>query len=291
MTEATSSQSPWITETTDATFAEDVIQRSREVPVVVDFWSLSCPPCRALEPVLTALAVQYDGAFVLVKAEAEKTQSAAMQYGVQALPTVYGFRDGQPVDFFMGALEDSKIQEWLTRLLPSAAEQSIVEAKALESSSAEEAKLKYRQAISLDEGMAEAKIGLAGLLLKTGNVDESRQWIDQLQQRGYLEPAAEKVKAQLDLQAKGIEAGGVEQCRAAAAAAPDDGQLKLKLTEALAAAGEHEEALQIALDLVQTDKQQFGDAARQIMVDIFQLQPDDSELTSLYRRKLSMALY
>jgi len=113
----------------------------------------------------------------------------------------------------------------------------------------------------------------------------------ELERRGFLEPAAERIKADLDLHSKAREVGSVDECRAAVEADPDKPDLKLKLAEALAAAGQYQEALEIGLELVREHKQQFGEPARKIMVDIFRLLPNDSELTSTYRRKLAAALY
>ncbi len=283
--------SNWIKETTDATFEQDVLERSKDLPVVVDFWAEWCQPCRLLAPLLEKLATDYDGKFLLVKADTEKCPVAASQCGVQSIPAVFGFRDGAPVDMFIGAAPEDQIRMWLDRLLPTEAESFVAEARVLEATDPSAAEAKYREAITADSELATAKIGLAALLLAQGRVEESGELVAALERRGYLEPEAEKVKAALDLQSKAAEGGSVDECRAAAAADPNNHSLKLNLAEALAAAGQYEEALQTALKLVQEHKQNFGEPARKIMVDIFQLLPDDSELTSTYRRKLSAALY
>jgi putative thioredoxin len=283
--------SHWIKETTDETFAQDVLERSKDLPVVVDFWAAWCQPCRLLAPLLEKLATDYDGKFLLVKADTEACPVATSQCGVQSIPAVFGFRDGQPIDAFVGVLPEEQLKMWIDRLLPTEAETRVAEARVLEASDPLAAEAKYREAIAADGELATAKIGLAALLLAQGRINESGELIAALERRGYLEPEAEKVKAGLDLQTKAAESGSVDQCRAAVAAHPDDHALKLQLAETLAAAGQYEEALQTALKLVQDHKPKFGEPARKIMVDIFQLLPDDSELTSTYRRKLSAALY
>jgi putative thioredoxin len=257
----------------------------------VDFWAEWCQPCRLLGPILEKVAAEYDGKFLLVKANTDKTPTAATSCGVQGIPAVFAFRDGQLVDFFVGVLPEEQLRAWVDRLLPTPAETAVAEARGLEASDTSAAEARYREAIGLDANLATARIGLAGLLLAQGRADESRELVEQLERRGFLEPEAEKIKAQLDLQQKGAEVGSVEQCRAAVAGEPDNRQLQLNLAEALAAAGQYEEALQTALAVISADRQKFGDAGRQIMVDIFQLLPDDSELTGTYRRKLSTALY
>ncbi len=291
MTDSLSPASDWIVETTDETFDADVLDRSGQQPVVVDFWAEWCQPCRLLTPVLERLAAEYQGQFVLVKANAEQAPASASRLDVQGIPAVYAFRDGQLVDAFMGVLPEEQLRMWLDRLLPTEAERRVAEAEKLAAADAAAAEAAYRQALALDANLATAKIGLADLLLQTGRADESRQLIEQLERRGHLEVEAQKVKAQLDVQAMGQQAGDVEGCRAAVAAEPDDLALVFRLAEALAAAGQYEEALPMALRLIQDDKRQYGESAKQLMVDIFQLLPDDSPLTTTYRRQLATALY
>jgi putative thioredoxin len=204
---------------------------------------------------------------------------------------VYGFRDGELVDSFVGLLPEDEIKAWLERLMPSEAEEHVAEASQIAQNDPEYAEQKYREALTLEANFARAKIGLAELLLTQGRLDECGELIEDLERRGFLEPAAERIKADWELQSKSREVGSVDECRAAVEAEPDKPDLKLNLAETLAAAGEYQEALEISLELVQNHKQQFGEPARRIMVDIFRLLPDDSELTSTYRRKLAVALY
>jgi putative thioredoxin len=283
--------SPGIVETSAETFEHDVIERSRQAPVVLDFWAPWCQPCRVLGPLLEKLAHEHQGRFVLVKANAEELPDAAASFGVQAIPAVFGLRDGQIVDFFAGVLPEHALRQWIERLLPSPAEQLAAAARSLEAADPQAAAAHYREALQQDPNLAAAQIGLARVLLGLGQTAACREIIEHLAARGYLEPEAEKLKARLELQQQGEAAGGVEACRAAVAAAPNDLQLQLRLTEALAAAGQYEEALQIALRLVQQDRQRFGEPARQLMVDVFRLLPDDSQLAADYRRKLALALY
>jgi putative thioredoxin len=285
------SQSPWIVTATEENFQTEVAERSREVLVVVDFWATWCQPCRLLGPILEKLATEYQGKFVLVKAETERLPNIAAAFAVQSIPAVYGVRGGELVDYFVGLLPENQIRSWIDRLLPSPAETLVTEARALEATDAPAAEAKYRQAAELAPNLAQAKIGLASTLLAAGRAEESRQVMAELESRGFLEPEAEKVKAQLDLLDRGEHAGSLADRRAAVAANPGDLEQQLKLAEALAAAGHYDEALQTALALIQADRKKFGEPARKIMVDIFHLLPDDSDLTSEYRRKMSTALY
>jgi putative thioredoxin len=291
MHEQSSDGSDWIIATTDESFDQDVMERSRQQPIVVDFWADWCQPCRHLTPILEKLAGEYRGKFLLVKANTEKNANAAMRFGVQGIPAVYGFRDGQLLDFFVGLLPEDQIKLWLDSLLPTEAEVLVARAREIADDDPAAATAKYREAMEADPNLANAKIGIAQILLNEGQMEECRELIAELERRGHLEPEAERIKAQLDVREKGQQVGSVAECRAAAEAAPEDMNVQLRLAEALAAAGQYKEALDTALNVVRTDRQQFGDSARQIMVDVFQLLPEDSELIGTYRRQLATALY
>jgi len=283
--------SAWIFEADQATFQQQAVERSRELPVVIDFWATWCQPCQVLAPLLEKLAVEYAGKFLLVKAETEKVPDIAAGFGVQSIPAVYAMRDGELVDFFVGLKSEPQLRAWLDRILPTPAETLLLAARKLRAGDATSAEAKLTEALALDPNLAKAKIELIGLLAEQGRHSPAAALLEQLEQRGFLEPEAERLKSQLDVAMTGSQAGDVESCRAALSADPNNLQLQLRLSQALAAAAGYQEALDLALKLVQVDKQRFGEQARKIMVDIFHLLPSDSELTSTYRRRLSTALY
>ena len=282
---------PWVVETTAATFDDDVINRSQTVPIVVDFWAPWCQPCQMLGPILEKLAAEFDGRFVLVKANTEQVPQAAAQFSVQSIPAVYGVRDGEPVDFFVGLLSEEQIRAWLDRVLPSPAELLAAEGVKLEADDPAAALEKFAQAATLDPELPQAQIGRARLLLAGGDLDSAKRILDTLEARGYLEPEAQRAKAALLLQQQGAEAGDIEACRAAVQEHPEDFQLQLRLAEALAAREQYEESLQICLAIVEQDRHGVGEQAKKRMVEVFQLLPDSSELVTTYRRQLSAALY
>jgi putative thioredoxin len=290
MTE-TSNPSPWILDADEKSFQQDVVERSRDTLIVIDFWATWCQPCRMLGPILEKLAREYDGKFLLVKADTEKLPNIATAFGVQSIPAVYALRDGQLLDSFVGLMPEVQLRGWLDRLLPSPAELLVAEARQLEGSDAPAAEAKYAEAGRLDPNLAAAPIGLAGLLLSQGRNDETRALLDALEGRGYLEPEAEKLKAQLHLNAQAETAVDLEALRRTVAADPHDLPAQLALAEALAARGMYEEALETALAVVASGKKECVEPARQLMVDIFRLLPDGSELVTTYRRRLSTALY
>ena len=283
---------PHVFDVTDATFDREVVERSSDVPVVVDFWASWCQPCRTLGPVLERLAAEYAGRFVLAKAEVEALPEVASRFAVRSIPAVFGVRQGRIVDSFVGAPPESSVRAWLDALMPTPAETLTAEARRLEATDPAAAEARYREAHALEPEGLEARVGLARMLVRLDRPDEARPLIEALEARGYLEPEAEAVKAEMVLRGQAKEAGGVGPLREALAASPDDPALRLKLAEALAATGAHAEALEAALGVVEAgDREGLGEEARKVMLNVFRLLPDDSELAADYRRKLSAALY
>ncbi len=276
----------WIVDTTAEQFELDVIERSKVTPVVVDFWAAWCQPCRMLAPILEKLAHEYQGRFVLVRANTDQLPQIAAQFQVQTIPTVFALVDSQVVDFFQGVLPEPQLRHWLDRILLAGA---LVDARAQEQARPAESERVYREVLAQVPDLAPAKIGLARVLLQAGQLEESRALIEELEKRGFLEPEAETVKAQIGLQAH--SGGDVAALRAAAAARPDDLEAQLRLAEALAAQQEFEAALELCLTLVERDRDGVGEKARQAMVDVFHVLPRDSELTRTYRRRLSSLLF
>ena len=286
-----SDQSPWITETSHQTFEQDVIDRSREVPVVVDFWSSRCQPCLLLGPLLEKLIDELQGKLVLVKANTDQMPDVAAAFGVSAIPAVFGLRDGKVVDQFLGLIPEPQLRAWLEGLLPSQAESLVAEAQALEPTDPSAAETKYRQALESTPNQMPAKVGLARVLLAQDRLEEGRQAIEELASLDALDAEGEKVRAELIIALEGKQAGSVERCRADADASPDDLQLQLRLAQSLAAAAQHEEAMDICLALIPKDRQGLGEQARELMVHVFHVLGPESQVADDYRRKLTMVLY
>jgi putative thioredoxin len=282
--------SSWVIEATSANFEQDVIERSSEVPVVVDFWAPWCGPCLTLGPLLERLAEEYGGTFVLAKIDTDSEAELAQQFGVRSIPAVYGLRDGKAVDGFIGVQSETAIRAWLDRLMPTPIERLAAEARRLESSDPRAAEAKYNELLSLEPGSTPAQTGLARIALDQGRLDDARARIVAMERQGFLEPEAERLKAELVLRLQAQEAGGVEPARAALAEHPDDRNLKFQLAEALAASGQYADALALCLELVERDRKGVGERARQTMVAIFQLLPPESELVTEFQRQLSMVL-
>ncbi len=281
---------PSIIEATTETFVAEVIERSQTVPVVVDFWAEWCQPCRILGPILEKLAIEFDGKFVLVKAETEKLSEIAAGFGVQSIPAVFAIKAGHVVDQFVGVAPEATLRGWIEKLMPTPTDLLVSEGRELEPTDLEAAEARFRQALALSPTSPVVKIALARVALARGAFDDARTIIAELERRGFLEPEVEKLKAELTLHGGAGRSTDLAALEAAHQANPLDNQSQLELAEALASAGRYDESLPLALELVERDRKGTGEAARKLMIATFQLLPPDSDLANSFRRKLSFAL-
>jgi putative thioredoxin len=277
--------SEWTIEPTDETFERDVIERSATTPVVVDFWAEWCAPCRMLAPVLETVINQRQGEFLLVKAETERCQTAAGSFQVSSIPAVYLVYQGQVVDFFAGVLPESELEQWLDQAKNRF---KLLEAEALEKDSPEKAATLYREYLEGEPNAYPAMIGLARSLLLSQENEEAAQWMEKLESRGFLEPEAEKVKAQLELSS--LDHGDIATLRQQTDANPDDLALQLQLAKALMADTTYEEALELCLNIIRLEKTGRGEEAKQLMLDVFRTWDDEDQVRE-FRKRLSMLLY
>jgi putative thioredoxin len=244
-----------------------------------------------LGPILEKLAVEYDGKFTLVKIDIDSEQEIAAAYSVQSIPYVLAFRDRQPVNQFVGLMPEDELREWIDSLMPSEIDELISQAQKLETTDPAAATELFRKALELTPQNDAIKIYLAGSLFAEQRDDECRELIAELEQRGFLEPEVEAIKSQIDLRQAAAEAGGVDEARKAADAAPDDLSLQLLLADALAVSGQQEESLEICLRLIERDKTGIGADAKETMVKIFEMPGISPDLVSQFRRKLATAFY
>jgi len=281
---------PWIISTSPATFEQDVLQRSKDVLVVLDFWAPWCGPCRLLGPLLEKLAREKNGAFVLVKVNTDEMPELAAVFHVQGIPTVFALRDGRVIDYFTGALPESELRAWLDQLLPQEDEALVAQGDALADRDPRAAEAKYREAISRNPKSIPGRIALARLLAKQKRYDEAKSLLNELSDLGATSEEVEKLRAELELANSG-EKIDVQSLAAQVAANPGDFDLRLKFARALAAALRYEEALEEALRLVQTAQGDPREEARKLMLQIFSILGATHPLTEEYRRRLTMALF
>ena len=259
-------------------------------PVVVDFWATWCAPCLQLAPILDKLTAEFAGKFILAKIDTDKQPDLAAAFGVQSIPLVVIVKDGQIADGFQGVKSEAEVRAWIHKQMPSPTEQLVAAAAALEATAASEAEAKYREALVLEPAHEGARIGLARVLCLREKYEEARSIIEELEKRGYLEPEVEAIKAKIELHAAAEESGSVEEARRAVAANPKDFGAKALLAESLASVGKNSEALDLCLEVIEDSTGPVRDKTKDIMILILST-INDTELTTVYRRKLATVWY
>jgi putative thioredoxin len=267
MQERTTEAEPVVVEATDQNFEQTVVEESKRRPVVVDLWAAWCGPCRTLGPILEKVAEERGGAFRLAKLDVDANPYTAGAFGVQSIPTVVAFRDGRPIDGFVGAIPEPMVNEFVDRLMPTEAELEAEDALEEElEGHLGDAEQKYREALEVDPNNRDARVGLGRILAETGRDDEARQTLAPT----LPDAEAERIMAMLEVRdwAKTTEPG------------------TLASAKRLAAQGMWREALDGMLGSLADDPD-----ARRAMLEVFTVLGDEDELVAEYRRKLAAALF
>jgi len=281
--------SEWVIDTGDSDFESAVIERSKQTPVVVDFWAPWCGPCRTLGPLLERLAEEHAGAFVLAKVNVDQNPGLAAALSIQSIPMVLGFRDGQLTAEFVGAVPESTVRAFLAKVLPSDAERLALSGeRLLAEGKTAEAEAVFQRAVDLDARCHRALLGLAGILAGRG---EDEQALSLLERIGPAPLRAEADRLAAEIRVRQGGGGDEKTLRAKLAADPSDLEARLLLAQVLAAAARHEEALCEYLEIVRRDRAFRDGAARKAMLDIFELLGAESEITSRYRSELAKVLF
>lgn len=283
--------SPFSYDVDTADFQQRVIEASRQVPVVVDFWAAWCGPCRALKPILEQLAEEYQGKFLLAKVDSDRNQELAARFAVRGIPSVKAVVNGEVVDEFSGALPESAVREFLERLIPSPAEELRRQARAERAAGNTARALELlAQASQLDAKNEEVRLDAAEILAELDQLDEAQRLIDSLSPLARALDRAQRLIAKLSF-ARGGAAGGDEATlRARIAAATDDMAARQQLANLLIAAGRHQEGLDELLEMVRIDRNWNDQAARKAVLAVFNLLGGQGELVATYRRKLASLL-
>ncbi|MBM3347679.1 MAG: thioredoxin [Betaproteobacteria bacterium] len=274
-----------------AGFVEQVLEASRLMPVVVDFWAPWCGPCRALSPILEKLAKEYAGRIVFAKINTDENQEIAARFAVRSIPNVKAFVGGKVVNEFAGVIPETAVRKFLDRLIPTEGQKLLAQARqAIEAGGFAEAEQKLSGALALEPELHAARIQLADLLSARDAFEEADALLQAVPEH-LLDDRAARVGVRIAQWRTARALPSLAALQSVAAAAPDDLRLRLQLGERHAADGHHEDALAQLLVVVQRDRADLRESARQAMLRIFTLAGAQAELVARYRRALASALY
>jgi putative thioredoxin len=277
----------------DASFMADVIEASRTQPVIVDFWATWCGPCKTLGPALEKAVEAAGGAVKLVKIDVDKNPAVAGQLRVQSIPTVYAFVDGKPVDGFQGALPDSQVKAFVSRLSGPAEDTEVEDllgmaAESLKIGDLGGAAQAFAQVLQLDPAHVKAIAGMARLYLQNGDAERARALVA-LAPADAKDAELDSVRAALTLtEAAPSETQALEQ---RLAADDDDHAARLDLATALAGQGRFEEAADHLLTIIAKDPEWNEQAARKQLLTVFEAAGYMSDVARNGRRRLSALLF
>ncbi|MCW2238035.1 thioredoxin family protein [Azospirillum canadense] len=293
-----------IKDSSDRNFMADVIEASRSVPVIVDFWAPWCGPCKQLGPILEKTVLAAKGKVRLVKIDTDKDPMIAQQLRVQSIPAVYAFFQGRPVDGFMGALPESQVKAFVEKLVKLAGaagggegdilEEVLAQAKeALETGDIQTASEIYSEILQADpENInAAAYAGLVRCLIAADDLDRAKQMLDQVPESIAKDKEIAAVRSALDVAEQAANAGPIPELMEKVARDQDDHQARFDLALALFAAGKREAAVDELLELVRRDRTWNEEAARKQLVKFFEAFGPTDPLTVQSRRRLSSILF
>jgi putative thioredoxin len=284
--------SPFIIEANGNNFGTAVLEKSRHVPVLVDFWAAWCAPCRVLMPLLHSLAEDYAGQFVLAKVDSDAQPELAAQWGVRSLPTVKLFKAGMVVDEFLGAQPEAVIRAFLEPHLPRVSDELRDAARtALEAGDPARAVTLLREAAGADPAHPAIKLDLAEALLANGELDAAEAQLKELPFQHREEPAAKVLEARLLIARAVANAPAVEELRRRLAADPDDLQARHQLGMHAATAGDYPAAMEQLLEVMKRDRHYGDDAGKRGLIALFDILGSDHPLVQQYRRKMAPLLY
>ncbi|MBU6281654.1 thioredoxin [bacterium] len=293
MVMASGMQESWVIDVTDQTFEREVVERSRKVPVVVDFWAPWCGPCKTLGPLLEKLAAESRGAFVLAKVNVDENPMVARAAGVQSIPLVVALRDGQIVSEFVGAQPAATVQKFIQSVIGvDETAQWLDDAEKLAATDPASAERAYRAVLVKKPGHPKASLGLARLLAAAGRTDQAKAVL-QTAQADPDSPEAEMIATALRALAAAAAVSPAEEqaLRDKIAADPGDLASRIALGKLLAAGQRWDDALAELLEAVKRNRDFDEGAARKAMLDVFALLGRDNPVTSRYQRELSTVLF
>src|SRR5689334_18033854 len=293
---ATAAADGLIKDTTTQTFLKDVIEESKRQPVLVDFWAEWCGPCKQLAPVLEKVVRAAKGKVKLVKMNIDKHPSIPGQLGIQSIPAVFAFVNGQPVDGFLGALPEGQITAFIERLtkgriggeekdLLKAADESLARGDAAGAADL------YAQVLAQDSANVAALAGLARSYVRTGALEQAKQTLALVPEAKRNDPAVAAAHAALEVAEQAKSVGPVADLEQTVATTPLDHQALFDLALGLNGKGLRQEALYNLLEIVKRDRKSNDDGARKQLVQFFEAWGPTDEATVNGRKRLSSILF
>jgi putative thioredoxin len=284
-----------IVDVTTQNFVKDVIEESKRQPVLVDFWAPWCGPCKTLGPVIEKVVRAANGKIKLAKMNIDEHPQVAQQLGIQSIPEVFAFSNGQPVDGFVGALPVAEVKAFIDRLAGPAgtdvAELIKVAEETLQGGDAAQAAEMFAQILAEQPENVQALGGLTRCHIAAGNLEPAQQTLALIPKDKENDPAVTAARAALDLAEQAKNVGDVGPLEARVAANPLDHQARFDLAVALSAANKRAAALDHLLEIVRRDRKWNDDGARKQLVQFFEAWGPNDESTIEGRRKLSSILF
>jgi putative thioredoxin len=285
-----------VVETTTQGFLKDVIEESKRQPVLVDFWAPWCGPCKQLTPILEKAVKAAKGKVKLAKLDIDKHPEIPGQMGIQSIPAVIAFANGQPVDGFMGALPESQVIAFLERVTKGkigAEEKDLLKEAdaALAAGNAAEAANLYGQLLTQDGGNVAALAGLARCYVQTGALEQAKQTLAMVPEAKRNEAPVAAARAALDIAEQAKSVGPIDELERQVAANPLDHQARFDLAAALNSKGKRAEAAEHLIAIVKRDRKWNEDGARKQLVQFFEAWGPTDPATVDGRKRLSSILF